>query len=69
MAGGPCLFPFYYNGTQHYQCITNDNDGTPWCNVITADGENVGESCMSDCPGKLVLTIQSNHDDAQPLFS
>ena len=30
-AGEPCWFPFYYNGTEHYECITDDNDGTGKC--------------------------------------
>ena len=68
-SGEPCAFPFYYNGTDHYECITHDNDGTPWCNVITSDGENGRADCMSDCPGKFVLTIQFNDDDDKPLFS
>ena len=63
------MFPFHYNGTNHYACITHDNDGTPWCNVNTIDGEIVRDNCMSDCPGKLMLTILHNHDDAQNLFS
>ena len=51
--GKPCDFPFYYNGTWHYGCITHDNDGTPWCDV----GTGTKESCRSDCPGKQMLTI------------
>ena len=46
--GEPCVFPFYYNGTQHYKCITHDNDGTPWCDA----GDGKKDNCYSDCPGK-----------------
>ena len=45
-----CLFPFIYKESEHYECITYDNDGTPWC-VIDDDGNMA--NCMSDCPGKL----------------
>ena len=69
MAGDPCVFPFYYNGSNHYACITHDNNGTPWCNFITAEGEFDRGNCMSDCPGKIVLNILCYYNDDQPLFS
>ena len=54
-----CLFPFYWNGEQHYECIKgNMGDGTPWC-IISASGEK--DFCKSDCPGNLVLVCSYNH--------
>ena len=50
--GEPCVLPFYYNGTEHYECITHDNDGTPWCDV----GHGKKATCALDCPGKLVYS-------------
>ena len=49
-AGEPCWFPFYYNNKEHYECITDDNDGTG--------------NCMPD-PGKMcslfsVIRIMTN---------
>ena len=57
VAGQPCVFPFTYNGTNHYECITHDNAGTPWCMFMTGDGEYDKDNCKSDCPGKIMLTI------------
>ena len=67
--GEHCVFPFYYNGSNHYACITHDNDGTPWCNVNTTDGVIVKENCMSDCPGNFAMTMQFDLDYAVLLFS
>ena len=53
MAGQTCVFPFTYNGTQHYDCITHDNDGTPWC----ASGDGEYDNCMPDCTGTIMMTI------------
>ena len=63
--GDHCVFPFYYNGTKHYECITHDNNGTPWCSVDNGKKDN----CSSDCPGRIVLTIECYHDYDQPLLS
>ena len=58
---------------QNYECITHDNDGTPWC--ATGKGAyqrywaNKTGSCMPDCPGKFMLTILCNHNNAKYLFS
>ena len=65
ITGESCDFPFYYNGTWHYGCITHDNDGTPWCDV----GNGKKESCGTDCPGRLVLTIQCAYIEAKCLLS
>ena len=27
----PCVFPFRYQGTTYYECITKDNGDIPWC--------------------------------------
>ena len=71
-AGKPCVFPFHYKGTDHYACITDDNDGTPWCSTGYLAHErywaNETGNCMSDCPGKLVLTVRCDNDE-HPLFS
>ena len=53
MTEEPCIFPFNYNGAKHYECITHDNSGTPWCDV----GTGIKENCMSNCPGKIGLSI------------
>ena len=65
-AGVPCAFPFLYKRKHHYECITDDNDGTPWCGTgHSALGRpdvfgtrlyytNETGNCMSDCPGMLV---------------
>ena len=29
--GKCCIFPFTYEGTEYYHCITVDNGNTPWC--------------------------------------
>ena len=72
-AGEPCAFPFYYKGTKHSECITHDNDGTPWCGTGYSAHKrysaNETGNCMSDCPGKLVLTVQCHYNDVQHLFS
>ena len=26
-----CVFPFYYNGTQHYGCVKEGNSVQGWC--------------------------------------
>ena len=65
-SGDPCVFPFYYKGTYHYECITHDNDGYPWCMI---DDSGTKHDCKSACPGNLVMTIQCNYNDDQPLFS
>ena len=31
MLGDPCVFPFYWNGTQYYKCIDDDGDIAKWC--------------------------------------
>ena len=65
-AGAPCAFPFLYKRKHHYECITDDNNGTPWCGTgYSALGRpdvfgtrlyytNETGNCMSDCPGMLV---------------
>ena len=51
MAEHNCYFPVDYGGNYHYDCITHDNDGTPWCDA----GNGKKHNCTSDdCPGKLV---------------
>ena len=64
--GDLCVFPFYYKGTYHYECITHDNYGYPWCMI---DDSGTKHECKSACPGNLVMTIQCNYNDDQPLFS
>ena len=71
--GDPCVFPFYYNGTQHYECIFEqeheDKDieevdrAKKWCAIeVTRDG--VDEFKRDYCPGNLVLNVQCyfNHE-------
>ena len=50
-------FPFDYGGNNHYECITHDNDGTPWCDV----GDGKKDNCTTDCPRKLVLISQCDY--------
>ena len=57
MAGHDCYFPFDYGGNNHYECITHDNDGTPWCDV----GNGKKDNCTTDCPRKLVLISQCDY--------
>ena len=47
----PCAFPFNWKGKQHYECITDDNDGRPWC---VTDASGAWHYCKSDCPGNIV---------------
>ena len=75
LAGETCEFPFFYKDKWHYECITHDNDGTPWC---ATDG-NIGNCTMTRtdsnynylahfCHGKLLLTFPYTHNNP-PLFS
>ena len=59
MAGDNCVFPFYYNGTQHYECIEyKDSDtGMKWCAVEVTE-EGVEDFKWDYCPGNYVLTVQ-----------
>ena len=62
-AGDPCVFPFYYNGTKHYDCIKEDSD-KKWCATeVTHEGGR--EFNWDYCPGNLVLTGQFIYNDAQ----
>ena len=45
----PCVFPFTYKGREHTGCITNDNDGTPWCDIRNGEKGN----CTGECPSNL----------------
>ena len=57
MDGDTCVFPFSYHGIEHYVCITHDTGGIPWCEIAYG----LTGTCKSDCPGKLVLTIQCDY--------
>ena len=67
--GDPCVFPFYHNGTQQYECIKyKDSDtGEKWC-AIEVTQEGVEEFKWDYCPGNLVLTGQWHYYDGKPLF-
>ena len=35
MPGGQaCVFPFVYDGQSYTKCITDDNQGVPWCATV-----------------------------------
>ena len=57
-AGDPCVFPFYYKGIQHYECIKDedsDSDKT-WCATeVTQDG--VEEFKWDYCPGNFSMRL------------
>ena len=44
------MFPFYYGGAQHYECMAHE--GTPSCNVNKEWG-----SCAQECTGNFVVTV------------
>jgi hypothetical protein len=47
----PCLFPFLHGGVNHSQCITDGNDGVPWC-ATHRGGPVLGRgncSCVGGC--------------------
>ena len=60
------MFPFWNNGTQHYECI-KDEDGDSsekWCATEVTE-EGVEEFKWDYCPGNLV-SVQCLTNDAQP---
>ena len=69
MGGDHCVFPFYYNGTQHYDCIEYKDSDTAikWC-AVEVTREGVEEFKWDYCPGNIVLTVQWHFNDIQPLF-
>ena len=71
------MFPFYHNGTWHYECINtnrsryDEKDKEEWCATSGAEDWveddwnnkfwNTG-SCAEECPGNLVLTFLFAHN-------
>ena len=59
MDGSNCVFPFSYDGKQHYECMVFS--GTPWCHT---DAIGTWATCQPDCPGTLeigcIVIILSN---------
>ena len=50
VSGDLCMFPFYWNGTQHHECIITN--GRPRCRIDTSVN---WYKCRPDCPGNLLF--------------
>ena len=46
--GTLCHFPFEYKGMKHYECITDDSHGWPWCSSTSKYSFDTFGYC--DCP-------------------
>ena len=56
------MFPFHFNGTQHYECIEDEDSESDkvWCATeVIEDGM---EMKWDYCPGNIVLTFNVIND-------
>ena len=54
--GDPCVFPFYWNGTQYFECVDDDDDDiAKWCATTATEVEEEKEwsynwgYCAKEC--------------------